>query len=64
LRVLEMSGLVTSEKVGRVRICRIEPRMLEVAEGWIAERTAWDRRFGRLGELLAGSGTDKHRRAR
>ena len=38
LHVLEDSGLVRSEKVGRVRTCRIEPRAMTSAEQWIAER--------------------------
>lgn len=54
LQVLEGSGLVRSEKVGRVRTCRIEPVALEAAERWISERKAtWERRLDRLGELLA-----------
>jgi len=54
LAVLEGSGLVRSEKVGRVRVCRIEPAALGTAERWIAERrTGWERRLDRLGELLA-----------
>jgi DNA-binding transcriptional ArsR family regulator len=54
LQVLEASGLVRSEKVGRVRTCHIEPRALRAAEGWIAERrTMWERRLDRLGEILA-----------
>src|SRR5262245_44921688 len=54
LRVLEASGLVRSEKVGRVRTCRIEPRALRPAERWIAERrTTWERRLDRLGDYLA-----------
>lgn len=54
LAVLEASGLVRSEKVGRVRTCRIEPETLTAAERWIAERRAtWERRFDRLGALLA-----------
>ena len=61
LKVLEASRLIVTEKVGRVRICRIEPRMLAAAEGWIAERMAWEQRFGKLGELLAGPGADKQR---
>jgi DNA-binding transcriptional ArsR family regulator len=61
LRVLEASGLVVTEKVGRVRICRIEPGMLAAAEGWIAERMAWEHRLGKLDELLAGPGADKQR---
>jgi DNA-binding transcriptional ArsR family regulator len=54
LAVLEASGLVRSEKVGRVRTCRIEPQALDVAERWISERrTSWERRFDRLDALLA-----------
>ena len=54
LRMLEASGLVLSEKVGRVRTCRIEPASLRVVEQWVAERRAiWERRLDRLGELLA-----------
>jgi len=54
LQVLETSGLVRSEKVGRVRTCRIEPKALRSAEQWIAERrTTWEQRLDRLGEILA-----------
>jgi DNA-binding transcriptional ArsR family regulator len=54
LHVLEASGLVRSEKVGRVRTCRMEPRSLQMAEQWIAERrSGWERRLDRLGEYLA-----------
>jgi DNA-binding transcriptional ArsR family regulator len=54
LRVLETSGFVRSEKVGRVRTCRIEPAALRTAEHWIAARRAtWDRRLDRLGDYLA-----------
>jgi len=53
LQVLEESALVTSEKVGRVRTCRLEDRGLKLAERWLSERRAlWERRFDRLGELL------------
>ena len=53
LKVLEASGLVISEKVGRVRTCRIEPKALTQAERWIAERRAlWERRLDRLGQFL------------
>jgi DNA-binding transcriptional ArsR family regulator len=38
LQVLEASGLVRTEKVGRVRTCRIEPAALRTAERWISER--------------------------
>jgi DNA-binding transcriptional ArsR family regulator len=54
LQVLEASGLVRSEKTGRVRTCRIEPTVLSRAEAWFAGRRAsWERRFDQLGELLA-----------
>jgi DNA-binding transcriptional ArsR family regulator len=52
LHVLEASGLVRSEKVGRVRTCSIEHSALGTAERWIAaRRKAWERRLDRLGEL-------------
>ncbi|HET7228726.1 MAG TPA: metalloregulator ArsR/SmtB family transcription factor [Longimicrobium sp.] len=54
LQVLEASGLVRTEKVGRVRTCRIEPATLRTAEEWIHERrTSWERQLDRLGEYLA-----------
>jgi DNA-binding transcriptional ArsR family regulator len=54
LQVLEASGLVHTEKVGRVRTCRIEPSVLRSAEEWISERrTSWERRLDKLGEYLA-----------
>lgn len=53
LQVLEESGLVHSEKVGRVRTCRIDPKALSAAEKWIAEqRKIWEARLDRLGEYL------------
>lgn len=53
LQVLEDSGLVQTEKVGRVRTCRIEPSGFSVAEQWIrARRTIWEKRLDRLGDLL------------
>jgi DNA-binding transcriptional ArsR family regulator len=54
LKVLQGSGLVRSEKVGRVRTCRIEPAALRPVERWVGERRAsWERRFDRLGDHLA-----------
>jgi DNA-binding transcriptional ArsR family regulator len=54
LQVLEESGLVQTEKVGRVRTCRIETAGLSAAEKWIGDRRSmWERRFDRLGDLLA-----------
>ena len=54
LHVLQVSGLVRSEKIGRVRTCRLEPKALRTAESWIsARRSQWERRLDRLGEYLA-----------
>jgi DNA-binding transcriptional ArsR family regulator len=48
LQVLEASGLIRSEKVGRVRTCRIEPVALTAAERWIGQRRAqWESRLNR-----------------
>nr|WP_267685504.1 metalloregulator ArsR/SmtB family transcription factor [Nannocystis sp. SCPEA4] len=55
VQVLEQSGVIRTEKVGRVRSCRLDPAGLNVAERWIADRRAlWERRLDRLGDLLAG----------
>jgi DNA-binding transcriptional ArsR family regulator len=61
LQVLEASGLVKSEKAGRIRTCRIEAAALKRAEDWIAGRRAiWERRFDALEAYLAAAdGTDK-----
>lgn len=54
LQILERSGLVRTQKVGRVRTCRIESKGLTMAERWIAaRRSLWETRFDRLGRLLA-----------
>src|SRR5258708_40176542 len=51
LAVLEACGLVASEKVGRVRTCRIEPAALSLAEQWINQRRIeWGRRLDRPAE--------------
>jgi DNA-binding transcriptional ArsR family regulator len=53
LAVLESSGLVRSEKSGRVRTCRIEPKALSLAEQWINQRrNEWEQNLDRLGEYL------------
>jgi DNA-binding transcriptional ArsR family regulator len=57
VQLLEKSGLVHTTKMGRVRTCRMEPKGLSVVEQWINERRSlWERRFDRLGELLAEEG--------
>ncbi len=53
LQVLEESGLVRTEKVGRVRTCSIDPAGFAVLEQWIRDRrSTWERRLDRLGEFL------------
>ena len=56
LQVLEASGLVASEKVGRVRTCRIETQALSRAEQWLNERRqSWERKLDRLGDFLSAN---------
>jgi DNA-binding transcriptional ArsR family regulator len=51
--VLELAGLVTTEKVGRVRTCRIGPRRLEEEMEWISRyREVWDARFDALDRVV------------
>lgn len=53
VRILEEAGLVTTEKVGRVRRCTLGPRRLEDETAWIARyRQMLDARLDRLGEFL------------
>ena len=60
LQMLEASGLVRSEKKGRVRTCRIEPKALSRAESWIAEQRAlWEGRLDRLEDYLATLNEEK-----
>jgi DNA-binding transcriptional ArsR family regulator len=56
VQVLEASGLVRSQKVGRTRTCSINPAALRSAEDWIAGRRGlWERRLDRLGDYLSDS---------
>src|ERR1700735_4917444 len=49
LAVLEQSGLIRSQKIGRVRTCRVNPHTLSLAEQWInARRAEWSARLDRL----------------
>lgn len=60
LQVLEECGLVKSEKIGRVRTCRIEPGGLDGLSHWIANtRTTTEKRLDRLGDLLAETRDDE-----
>ncbi|MFD6697938.1 MULTISPECIES: ArsR/SmtB family transcription factor [unclassified Microbacterium] len=56
LQVLEKAGLIVTEKVGRVRNCRIEPETLRQAERWLSvQRTDWELRLDQLDNYLKGS---------
>ena len=51
--VLEQAGLVTTEKIGRVRTCRLGPRRLEEEAAWLEQyRQRWDSRFDALEQLV------------
>ena len=53
VQVLEASGLVRTEKLGRVRMCRVEPKVLASAESWFHQRRAmWEQNLDRLEEVL------------
>ena len=59
LQVLETSGIVRTAKVGRVRTCSVEPKMLTLAERWIAERReSWERKFDRLADYLDATASE------
>jgi DNA-binding transcriptional ArsR family regulator len=52
--ILEQAGLVTTEKVGRVRTCRLGPRRLEEEAAWLERyRQLWDARFDELDKVIA-----------
>lgn len=53
LQILEKCGLVQTEKIGRVRTCRLNPAGFSALEQWIADRRSiWQKRLDRLGDLL------------
>jgi DNA-binding transcriptional ArsR family regulator len=52
VRILEQAQLVTTEKHGRVRQCRLDPGHLDDAAQWIQARRRWERRLDRLGSYL------------
>ncbi|MEQ4206431.1 metalloregulator ArsR/SmtB family transcription factor [Actinopolymorpha sp. B17G11] len=59
LQVLQTSELVRSEKAGRVRTCQIDPSGLRRAEEWLRlQRTTWEHRLDRLGDVLGESAAD------
>ncbi len=51
--VLEQAGLVTTEKVGRVRTCKLGPRRLEEETAWIQRHhQLWESRFDELDKVV------------
>jgi len=53
VQLLEASGLISTQKVGRTRTCSVNPVVLRTAESWIADRrTLIERRLDRLGQYL------------
>jgi DNA-binding transcriptional ArsR family regulator len=53
LRILETDGLIQTEKVGRVRTCRVNAANLAAAESWLAEqRQLWEARTDRLADYV------------
>ncbi len=60
LEVLEECGLVHTEKVGRVRTCRIGTAGFEALDQWLRDhRTQWQHRMDRLGDLIEGEAESK-----
>lgn len=63
--VLEQAGLVTTEKVGRVRTCRLGKGRLEQEAAWIeAYRQLWDARFDELDKIVEELKLDKQQKKR
>jgi len=59
LRILEESGLVRSEKTGRVRLCHVRPEALGMVESWVRARQAsMQRQFDQLEQFLDESKPD------
>jgi DNA-binding transcriptional ArsR family regulator len=64
VQLLEASGLIRTEKVGRVRHCQLDRDVLSQAETWLTQRrTFWEDNLDRLGEVLAGQKADRARAA-
>jgi DNA-binding transcriptional ArsR family regulator len=61
LQILKDAGLVATEKVGRVRTCKLDPAGFRLAEQWIRDRrTIWEQRLDALGEILGDRETYPH----
>lgn len=60
LKILEAAGLVSSEKLGRVRTCRLQIETVNRIEGWIAERARfWEQQYDQLEAYLARTATEE-----
>jgi DNA-binding transcriptional ArsR family regulator len=60
LRVLEASGLVASEKTGRVRTCRMRPGALQETEAWLShQRASWEASADRLAAYVETKMTEE-----
>ncbi|MDR3375912.1 MAG: metalloregulator ArsR/SmtB family transcription factor [Ancalomicrobiaceae bacterium] len=58
VQVLEKCGLIRSEKIGRNRVCRVDPAGLDVVSNWVGlRRSMVERQLDRLGALLASEPT-------
>lgn len=65
LQILEISGLVKSEKTGRVRTCRVDTAALAPLERWVSERRAtWEQHLDRLGDYLDATAPSRKKRRR
>ncbi len=63
VQVLEACGVVKTQKIGRTRICRIEPAAMTAAEDWISDRRrGWESRLDRLDDLLRNEATTEGKR--
>jgi DNA-binding transcriptional ArsR family regulator len=65
IRVLEASEIVTSRKVGRVRICKLRPAALKAAQGWLErERGVWEARLNQLDAFVEALAAKEGKRAK
>src|SRR5580700_9442416 len=63
VQILEACGVVKTEKVGRKRMCQIEPAAMTAAEQWITDRRrGWETRLDRLGDFLQNAATTEEKR--
>lgn len=59
LRALEAAGVITSEKRGRVRLCRLRSEALLPMQDWLADhRSLWEGRADRLADFVEGEGSE------